>query len=75
MNGVVNENQDRTVEWQALEVKSLRACSTCLPTSGDGQRKAKGQLVALEGGTLQCVLQDWGWHGSEASHAVVVEGY
>lgn len=48
MNGAVNENQDRIVEWQALEMKSfIRACSTCLPTSSDGQVEAKGQLMAL----------------------------
>lgn len=48
MNGAVNENQDGTAEWQALEIKSfLRACSTCLPASGDGQQEAKGQLNAL----------------------------
>lgn len=48
MNGTVNENEDGSVEWQALEMKSfLRACTTCLPTSSDGQREAEGQLTAL----------------------------
>lgn len=46
MNGAVNENQEGTVEWQALEIKpSLRACSVCLPACSDGQWKGKGQLT------------------------------
>lgn len=50
MNGAVNENQDGTVEWQALEIKpSLRACSVCLPACSDGQWEGKGQLPSLLG--------------------------
>lgn len=41
MSGAVNENQDGTVGWQALELKpSLRACS-------DGQWEGKGQLTSV----------------------------
>lgn len=44
----VNENQDGTVEWKALEIKPfLKAYGTCLPTSGDRQWEAEGQLTVL----------------------------
>ena len=74
MNGAVDENCDGTVEWQALEAESLGACSTCMPASSDGQQEAEGQLLHAGGGSPQHILQTRRWCGSDASHAVDVEG-
>lgn len=74
----VNENQDGTVEWQALEMKpSLGACSVCLPACRGGQWEGRGQLSSLL--RLLCVPAarslSPGWQEPKASPAVGMEGY